>query len=320
MTRGSHPRTNEGSVDLMNETQPSAFHIHWRRMWTFVVLPLICALPASSQSKIPWCTQHIDSANLPQQWDYSAAYGLVWNAHARTAHPTPATFAGNAKLALNMTRCTMLLVAPETFLWSKTQGQPSSVGFGTTKIEFNQILFYSEAPYPGNPLSRGFALDYTVTVPTNGTQPIIENYSHQFLATFAWDQRPWMSYEVDAGDLLGPRVALPGFTQTGLLTLIASFNGKKDGKSAWNFPIEVDAGTASDSGPSSVVSSEGVSYKFANGLSLKGALLTGLTANDPKVGFAFTIKYAGNFKGKAQNGSNLRQNSALLKRSAEGRK
>jgi hypothetical protein len=129
-----------------------------------------------------------------------------------------------------------------------------------------------------------------------------------------------MSYELDAGDLLGPRAALPGFTQTGLLTLIASFNRKKDGKSVWNFPIEVDAGTASDSGPSSVVSLEGVSYKFSNGISLKGALLTGLTANDSKVGFAFTIEYAGNLKGKAQDGFNPSQNSNLLRRSVGGRK
>jgi hypothetical protein len=112
MTRASHPRTNEGSVERMNDTKLSRFHIRWARRWAIFVLPLICALPALSQSKIPWCTQHIDSANLPQQWDYSAAYGLVWNAHARTAHRSPATFAGNAKLALNLTHCTMLLRVP----------------------------------------------------------------------------------------------------------------------------------------------------------------------------------------------------------------
>ena len=282
------------------------------RIWSACLFVVICVLPAASQSHLSWCTQHIDSENLPQQWDYSVAYGLVGNAHAHTAQPTPATLAGNAKLSLNLARCTMILVAPQTFQWSKTQGQPSSIGFGTTKIEVNHILFYTESPFQGSPLSRGFALDYTITLPTNGSKPIVENYSHQFLATFAWDQRPWMSYEVDAGVLLGARSSKPGYTQTGLLTLIASFNGKKDGKSSWSFPIEVDAGTASDSGPSSVVSSEGASYKFTSGLSLQGLLLTGLTANDPKVGFALTIKYAGNLKRKSQNTAPSAMNSGLI--------
>jgi hypothetical protein len=283
-------------------------------------LLVFTALPALSQSRVPWCTPHINNANLSQQWDYLVSYGLVWNAHARTVHPTAETFDGNAKATLNLTPCTAVTVAPQTFHWSKTQGQSSSIGFGTTKAEVNHILFYSETPSPDKALSRAFALDYQLTLPTNGKQPIIENYVHQFLATFAWDQRPWMSYEVDAGDSLGPQTATPGYTQTGLLTLIGTFNGHKSGKSSWNFPMEVDAGTPSDAAPSSVVSSEGASYKFKSGLILQGLLITGLTANDPKVGFAFTIKFGGNLKGKSQSTVPAAVSSNFTRRTAGWRR
>jgi hypothetical protein len=281
----------DGRIDMSRLKQ------HAKSLQVLLIV-LACGLPAASQSHLPWCTPHLDSQNLASQWDYSAPYGLVWTARARAAQPTPASIGGNATLSLHLTPCTMVLVAPQTFRWSKTQGQPSSIGFGTTKVEINHIVFHEDRPFPDRPLSRDFAVDYTLTLPTNGSSPIVENYAHQFLATFAWDQRLWMSYEVDAGDFLGARNSKPGYAQTALLTLIGSFNGAKSGQSRWNFPIEVDAGSASDSGPSSVISSEGASYKFKNGPVLQGLLLTGLTANDPKVGFALTIKYTGNLKGK----------------------
>lgn len=274
--------------------------LHYIRAIAYIFFAL-CASTASGRSKYTFCTPVINSKNLPEAWDYVGSYGLVWQDHARTVQPTPATIAGNFKLAVNVTRCTTILVAPQTFQWSKTQGQTSTFGFGTTKAELNHVLLYKEVPLPINPLGRALALDYTITLPTNGTKPIIENYAHQFLASFNWDQTLWANYEVDAGDLLGARPALPGYTQTGLLTLIATFNGKKNGKSSWSFPIEVDAGTASDAGPSSVVSSEGASYTFANNWVIEASVITGLTANDPKIGFAFTIKRKGNLTGKSNN-------------------
>ena len=78
------------------------------------------------------------------------------------------------------------------------------------------------------PTKADFQLDYTITLPTDGTiaPPGVETLAHQFLAMVNYQPSKKNYFEVDAGDYMSGRDSAPGYKHTGLLsepTFPASF-------------------------------------------------------------------------------------------------
>jgi hypothetical protein len=115
-----------------------------------------------------------------------------------------------------------LLVAgsTQTFTSEKSPGSARTWNYGVTKIEVNQDLLL--------PTKADFQLDYTITLPTDGTiaPPGVETLAHQFLAMVNYQPSKKNYFEVDAGDYMSGRDSAPGYKHTGLLsepTFPASF-------------------------------------------------------------------------------------------------
>jgi hypothetical protein len=77
-------------------------------------------------------------------------------------------------------------------------------------------------------------------------------------------------FEVDAGELLGGRTAAPGYKQTGLLSLIAQHNLRRDGTSGTNLDFELDASPSSEGAPASAILTAGAEHTFKSKVTLTG--------------------------------------------------
>jgi hypothetical protein len=239
------------------------------------------------------------SAQLPNTGDFDAAYSVTASGHARSATPSPTSVSGSAIFGISL--CPKFLVAgsTQTFTSTNTPGSGRTTGYGVTKFEFNRDVVHKET---ASGLNRDFSLDYTITLPTNGPPAAgTEGNAHQFLAMLSFDHSVQQSFEIDAGDYMGGRDSKPGYKHTALLSLIGQRNLRSDGKSNGNLDFELDASPSSEGTPASVLLSTGVTYGFKSGLQITALAIAGITAIDPEIGVAISIKFKGNLAGKGPN-------------------
>lgn len=274
--------------------------------------------PTLKPEKFNICSETMQVNDLPDPGDYSISYGLVGNGNTRRSTPSPKSLSGNAAASISMTRCMLVAISSQTFQVTKTPGQSNVVSAGVTKMEVNRNILHSEVPAPDKSRDRDFSLDYTITLPTGpSVPPGVESYAHQFLAEYSMNLSSPDYLEVDAGDYMAGRNMKPGYKHTGLITVVYVRNFKLNGSSPTSFTFELDGGTHSESDPSSLVSAEGIGHKFKSGIALRGAVITGLTANDPKIGFSISLQFSGKLrKGPAaiSNAQLLRTNGSASKR------
>jgi hypothetical protein len=240
----------------------------------------------------------VTGAQAQQTGDFSVAFGYSATSQARTAAPTPSAMAGTASFGVVLPAGFLLACSTQTFTSTQSPGSSRTWKYGLTKLEGNHDwnLWAPETP-AGRALH--FEADYTITLPTDGTQtPGVKQYSHQLLGMFDYTHSAQDYFEVDIGDLLGPRSAAPGYRQTALLSLIAQHNLRRDGSSGTNFDFEVDASPSSHWAPASAVLTAGVEHTFKSKVNLAALALAGFTANDPAVGISLRIKFTGNLGSK----------------------
>ena len=256
-------------------------------------------------------------AHAQQAGDFNAAYGYSSTSQARTAAVTPDSTAGTASFGVFLTPSWLLAVSTQTFTSSHVPGASRTWGYGVTKLEGNHDWLLSRAEKSPHPLH--LEADYTLTLPTDGTEPPgVEHYTHQLLGMLDYDRSAQNYFELDVGDYLGARPSAPGYKQTALLSLVAQHNLRADGRSRTTFDFEVDASPSSEDAPASAVLTVGAEHSFrpkarnaSSGITLTALALAGLTANDPAVGFVVRIKFTGNLARKPLEAHNALSFSKL---------
>lgn len=230
-----------------------------------------------------------------QPGEFTVAYGYTATSQARTAVPTPDAMAGTATAGIFLPNGFMLAGSTNTFTSSQMPGSSRTWGYGVTKVEINHDW---TLPLRDSSSTHSLHLqaDYVITLPTDKEPEGIEHYSHQLLGMLDYQPSAQNYFEVDAGDLIGPYAASPGYKQTALLSLIAQHNLRRNGQSGTNFDFELDASPASGGAPSSVMLTAGAEHTFQSKITLTALALVGLTANDPAIGVSIRIKFTGNLK------------------------
>jgi hypothetical protein len=246
--------------------------------------------------------------NAQQAGDYTVAYGYSATSQARTAAPTPSAMAGTASFGIFLPANFLLAASTQTFTSAKSPGASRTWGYGVSKVEANHdwTLWKQKAQSETAAQELHFEADYTITLPTDGNEPPgVEHYAHQFLGMLDYTHSPQDYFEVDAGDLLGARTAEPGYKQTALLSLIEQHT-LAGGKSNTSFDFELDASPSSEGAPASAVLTAGAQHTFKkSNITVSALALVGLTANDPAIGVALRIKFAGNLAKKHPNAEAL---------------
>jgi len=218
--------------------------------------------------------------------DYNAAYSFATSGYARTAAPSSASTAGVASFGLFVTSRFLVAGSTQTFTSTRPTGSSTTWSYGVSKLEFNGDVSLSK--------KTDLQGDYTIILPTNGPgTPGTERYAHQFLGMLDYQHSAQNYFEVDAGDYLGGRTAGPGYQNTALLSLIASHNGSRDGKSNTNLDFELDASPASGGSPASVILTAGADHTFGSKVVVTALAQIGLTANDPAIGVSISVKLLG---------------------------
>lgn len=243
---------------------------------------------------------HPLAAQLSATGDFSVAYTVTGEGQTRRADPSPTSLVGSAAFGVYLTPRLLLAASTQTFTSTDTSGSGRTTGYGITKVESNfEPLHWGRTPTGSEAaLNRDLSFDYTITLPTSSqSTPGVAGFAHQFLTVFDFDSSFHQHFEIDAGDYIGGRDSKPGYKHTGVLSLISQTKFRTDGTGP-ALDFEVDSSPSSEEAPASVVASEGVTYAFRSGLMLTAAAVTGITANDPEIGFSVTIKFNGNLARK----------------------
>jgi len=225
--------------------------------------------------------------------DFTAAYSYAAASQTRSSAPSSDTMAGIASFGLFLRPDIVVAGSTQTFTSATAPGSPRTWSYGVTKLEASKNFSIS-------PKKFDIQLDYTITLPTDGSIPApgVETLAHQYLAMFDYQRSDQHYFEVDVGDYMGGRDSLPGYKHTGLLSLIAERNQKKNGSGRNNFLFEVDASPSSEGAPASAIFTTGLEHSFKSKIGLVGLVSVGLTANDPAIAFSLKVKFNVNLRGR----------------------
>lgn len=224
--------------------------------------------------------------------DYNVAYSFAASSDARTAAPSAASTAGIASFGLFATPHFLVAGSTQTFTSETPTGSSTTWGYGVTKLEFNQDFSLSQ--------KTDLQGDYTIVLPTNHPNTSgNDKLAHQFLGMLDYQHSAQNYFEVDAGDYLSGRSTGSGYQNTPLLSLIASHNTHRDGKSSTNLDFELDASPAAGESPSSLILTAGADHTFGSRVVLTALAQIGLTANDPAIGVSISVKILGKLTNKS---------------------